>query len=253
MRLAVHRISRPAPQASRREQLLKAAGLTAVSASAGAVTEYLLDPERGHSRRARLRDKTAHAAHEVNEGLEGLSRDLSNRGRGVAAGARYRVVGRMTDDAVLHDRVRAELGRQVSHPHAIQVEVDDRTVTLTGDVLAAEADQAIRAINRIPGVRDVETQWRVYDEPGDVPTLQGRARPGKPQSGLRQENWSPTARLLTAAGVIASWPLSSRLPATVRWTMRGAGSVLAARALTNQPLRHLARRPSPHPTAPHLA
>ena len=78
--------------------------------------------------------------------------------------------------ATIVDRVRAELGRLVSHPSAIQVRVNGRTVTLVGDVLADEDKQARHAIKRIPGVKNVDTQWTVHEEPGSVPTLQGKGR-----------------------------------------------------------------------------
>jgi osmotically-inducible protein OsmY len=156
--------------------LLKSAGLTVAGVCAGVVTEYLLDPERGRTRRSRLRDKSMHAAHEVTDGLGGMSRNMSHRGRGMAMAARYRITGRFTDDAVLHDRVRAELGRCVSHPHAVQVRVEGRTVTLIGDVLADEEKAARHAINRIPGVKHVDALWTVHEEEGDVPTLQGKRR-----------------------------------------------------------------------------
>lgn len=157
-------------------RLIRSAGLAAAGVCAGMMTEYLLDPDRGKARRARMRDRTAHRANALNDGLSGLSRDVSNRGRGMAMATRYRVTGRSADDAVLHDRVRAELGRLVSHPHAIQVRVDGRTVTLVGDVLADEDKLARHAIKRIPGVKNVDTQWTVHAEPGSVPTLQGKGR-----------------------------------------------------------------------------
>jgi hypothetical protein len=159
---------------------LKSAGLTMAGLCAGMVTQYLMDPDRGRTRRARLRDRSAHAAHGMNDGLSGLTRDMSNRGRGMAMAARYRVTGRSADDAVLHDRVRAELGRCVSHPHALQVRVDGGAVTLVGDVLADEEKMARHAIKRIPGVKNVDAQWTVHEEPGDVPTLQGKGRGKRP-------------------------------------------------------------------------
>ena len=55
---------------------LKTAGLTVAGVCAGMVTEYLMDPERGRARRAKLRDRSAHAAHGMNGGLNGLSRGL---------------------------------------------------------------------------------------------------------------------------------------------------------------------------------
>ncbi|MER7618283.1 BON domain-containing protein, partial [Nonomuraea wenchangensis] len=123
---------------------------------AGAAVAYLCDPVRGRSRRARARDKAAHATHKLRDGLGVLSRDLSNRSRGLAAAVRYRFSGRSVDDRVLHERVRAELGRHVSHSHAVDVLVHDGIVTLAGDVLAAEDERARRAIRRVPGVRGVE-------------------------------------------------------------------------------------------------
>jgi uncharacterized protein YwbE len=159
---------------------LKKAGLTVAGICAGMVTEYLMDPERGRARRAKLRDKSAHMTRGMNPDLNGLTHDMSNRGRGMVMAARYRITGRWTDDSVLHDRVRAELGRVVSHPHAVQVRVDGGTVTLVGDVLADEEKQARHAVKRIPGVKDVDTQWTVHEEPGDVPTLQGKRRSKRP-------------------------------------------------------------------------
>jgi hypothetical protein len=156
--------------------LLKSTGLAVAGVCAGIVTEYLLDPERGRTRRSRLRDRTMHAAHGATDGLGGMTRDLSHRGRGMAMAARYRVTGRFTDDAVLHDRVRAELGRCVSHPHAVQVRVEGRSVTLIGDVLTDEEKSARHAIKRIPGVKHLDALWTLHDEEGDVPTLQGKRR-----------------------------------------------------------------------------
>ena len=75
---------------------LKTAGLTVAGVCAGMVTEYLIDPERGRARRARLRDKSAHAA----QGMNGMSRDMSNRGRGMAMAARDRMTGRSGDPSM---------------------------------------------------------------------------------------------------------------------------------------------------------
>lgn len=165
----------------RREQkrgprLLKSAGLTIVGAGAGALAAFLFDPDRGRSRRAKLRDQAAHKAHSATHDLGGRSRGFANRGRGVAAGARYRVTGRWVDDAVLHDRIRAELGRRLSHPHAVQVRTDDHVVTLTGDILADEEARTLRAVKHVPGVQEVHVQWTVHESAGDVPTLQGSGK-----------------------------------------------------------------------------
>ncbi|MFG1704260.1 SRPBCC family protein [Nonomuraea sp. M3C6] len=206
---------------------------------AGAAIAYVFDPVRGRTRRALGRDKAAHATHELKDGLGVLSRDLANRSRGTAAAARYRVAGRSADDRILHERVRAELGRHVCHPHAVEVHVQNRVVTLTGDVLAAEDERTRRAVRRIPGVRRVETRWAVHRDAAGVPQLQGTARPREPVPELLQERWSPTARLVAGTAAAAMWALSGGLPRPVAWAARGAGAVLATRVATNLPLRRL--------------
>ncbi|MEW9550419.1 SRPBCC family protein [Nonomuraea sp. NPDC050783] len=204
---------------------------------AGAATAYLCDPARGHARRAVARDKAAHVTHELRDGLGVLGRDLGNRCRGWAATVRYQYRGGTADDRVLHERVRAELGRHVSHPHAVQVLVQDGIVTLGGDVLAAEEERACRAARRIPGVRRVETAWAVHREAGDSPRLQGTGRRRRVVPELLQERWSPTGRLLACAGAAGLCTL--RLPRPLALAARGAAAVLALRAATNLPLSRL--------------
>ncbi|KAB8196760.1 BON domain-containing protein [Nonomuraea phyllanthi] len=206
---------------------------------AGAAVAYLFDPVAGRARRARARDQAAHQVHGLRDGLGVLSRDLGNRCRGSAAAVRYRFTGGSADDRVLHERVRAELGRYVSHPHGVEVHVQDHVVTLDGDVLAWEDERARRAVQHIPGVRRVQARWRTHRDTAGVPTLQGRRRRREPVPELLQQQWSPTARF--AAGTVSAWMwmLSGRLPRPVSWAVRSASVVLAARVATNLPLRRL--------------
>ncbi|WP_188195193.1 SRPBCC family protein [Nonomuraea sp. SYSU D8015] len=206
---------------------------------AGAAVAYLFDPARGRTRRARTRDKAAHATHQLRDGIGVLGRDLANRGRGSAAAVRYRVAGRRADDRILYERVRAELGRHVSHPHAVEVHVQDRVVTLTGDILTAEEDRTRRAVRRVPGVKRVEARWNTHRDAGESFMLQGGGRRREPVPELLQEQWSPTARFLAGTGGAALWAMSRGLPRPAAWVVRGAGTVLAARAATNLPLRRL--------------
>lgn len=220
----------------RRSRAIVAAVL---GACIGAVVTYLLDPDRGRARRAKVRDKGAHATHEVRDGLGVLGRDLSNRGRGSAAAARYRLTGSSADDRILHERVRAELGRHVSHPHAVEVEVHERVVTLTGDVLTGEDERARKMVRRIPGVKHVETHWNVHRDAGDVPRLQGTSRRRKPVPELRQRHWSPTTRLLAGGAGASLWAMSRRLPRPISWLAGCAAFAVTARAATNLPLGRL--------------
>ncbi|WP_327581209.1 SRPBCC family protein [Nonomuraea sp. NBC_00507] len=206
---------------------------------AGAAIAYLFDPARGRSRRAKSRDKAAHARHELRDSLGVLRRDLANRSRGSAAAVRYRVAGRSVDDRVLYERVRAELGRHVSYPHAVEVHVQDRVVRLDGDVLATEDERTRRALRHIPGVKGVEAHWTPYDDAAQSPRLQGAGRRREPVPELLQQQWSPTTRFLAGTAAAGMMALPGGLPRPVAWAVRGAGALLAARAATNLPLRRL--------------
>ncbi|HEU5249445.1 MAG TPA: BON domain-containing protein [Thermoanaerobaculia bacterium] len=139
----------------------------------GAALMYVLDPERGKRRRALVRDKTARAAHKARERLDARSRDLRNRARGAAAEVKSRVRREDVPDSVLEERVRAEIGRVVSTPGAIDVSVIARTATLSGPVLASEVDELVARVRGVRGIEDVENRLAVYETPEEVPALQG--------------------------------------------------------------------------------
>lgn len=50
---------------------------------AGAAAMYLLDPDRGRSRRALIRDKAVGLGNDVKKGVTSTTRDLSNRAKGM--------------------------------------------------------------------------------------------------------------------------------------------------------------------------
>ncbi|WP_433500867.1 SRPBCC family protein [Sphaerimonospora sp. CA-214678] len=219
--------------------LSRTAGAAGLGACAGALAEYLLDPDLGRTRRARLRDKGVHVVHRSRGGIGILGRDLGNRSRGAVAGVRYRILGRHVDDRVLSERVRAELGRHVSHPHAVEVHVDGGQVTLAGHVLERETRRACRAVARIPGVRGVDADWTVHHDTEGVIQLQGGGRPRERVPEIFQQCWSPTARFFAGAAAATTWGMAGRLPKPLAWTVRAGCAVLAARAATNLPLKRL--------------
>ena len=229
MRLVTERVPR----------YVSTAGEVGLGAAAGAAVEYLFDPDRGRSRRAKVRVKLASGTHRSRDGLEVLTQDMAARSSGVVAAARHRLAGREADDRVLHERVRELLGRHVSHPRAVEVHVRDGVATLTGHVFAGEDGPACRAIKRVPGITHVEARWSVHTDPSEVPALQGGTRLRGSVPELLQENWSPSARFLAGSGGVAAWALASRLPAPAAWALRGAGAAFAARAVTNMPFKRL--------------
>jgi hypothetical protein len=183
-------------------RVLAAAGL-------GALVMYLLDPDGGRRRRARMRDRLVSAAHRTTDAVDATSRDVGNRARGVVAELRGRLSSAPVDDDVLRERVRTRIGTAVGHPGAIDVGVADGTVTLRGPVLADEVDRLVRRVRSVRGVRDAINQLDVHDEPGQVPGLQGQPRTVRRGEvrALLESRWSPGAPLLAAlvGGVMALW------------------------------------------------
>ena len=201
----------------------------------GACTMYFLDPQSGRRRRARTRDQLIHARKRLAEAGDVTARDAAHRARGLVVGARRLFSREGVSDEVLAGRVRAALGRSVSHPHAIEVGVAGGRVTLEGPVLAHEVRPLLRAVRNVAGARAVADHLAVYEreQAGHVSALQG----GMPRSGnrfeLMQDNWSPAARLLT--GVVGAGMLASafRARAGMCALLGIGGSALLARAATN--------------------
>src|ERR671914_2548723 len=105
-------------------------------AAIGLALMYFLDPNSGRRRRARTRDKVVHAARLVNEGAKVTARDTVHRAQGAWAEAKRLFNHEENiDDETLIGRVRAALGRVVSHPHAIEVAASGGHVTLLGPIL----------------------------------------------------------------------------------------------------------------------
>src|SRR4051794_33595276 len=90
-------------------------------AALGALTMYYFDPQSGRRRRAVCEDWFASLGHETADAAAVVGRDLTHRARGLAAEARHLVIKDHADDRIITDRVRAALGRVVSHPRAIEV------------------------------------------------------------------------------------------------------------------------------------
>lgn len=124
----------------------------------GAVTMFLLDPNRGRRRRALLRDGIAHRAHEVGEfgaRIGSRARHVRNRARGTIIAAKTRIPHEVIDDEVLERRVRAHLSRLVSHPETIHISAEYGRVTLRGIEPEGDADHLVGQVEDIDGVHDV--------------------------------------------------------------------------------------------------
>jgi hypothetical protein len=207
----------------------------------GAGLMYIFDPDLGRRRRALMRDQVEHTVNELGDFLGKASRDLYNRACGVAAELGTMFDAEVPDDRRLVERVRAKLGRVVSHPKAIVVTADRGRVTLRGPILAHEAEPLCRAVAEVRGVLAVEDQLEIHDQPGGIGALQGGApRPGE-RGELWQGHWSPAMQLIVgAAGGVLALKIARRGGLTAL-AVAAAGLGLAARG-THDSSRHL-RRP----------
>jgi hypothetical protein len=171
----------------------------------GGALMYYLDPDRGRSRRAAARGRITHVLNGIDHEIEVTSRDIANRTHGLIARTRSVLSEDHPSDAVIAARVRARLGREVSHPRAILVTAAGGHVTLAGDIPVAELGRLLRAVRSVRGVVTVDDRLRVHDRPGEHPALRGgRPRTGQ-RAGLWQETWSPSMWLLAgAAGAAAA-------------------------------------------------
>jgi uncharacterized membrane protein len=174
---------------------------TGVVVGAGAM--YLLDPDRGARRRSLLRDQGIHASHKVRDELAGVARDARNRSAGIAAELRSHFQYDQVSDEILAERVRSTIGRAVSHPGAIEVNVFEGRVTLGGHVLADELPQLVGQAGRVRGVSEVRNELEMHATAENVPALQGIGR--RPQ-GESPGEWRWVSRLLlgTAGGLLAA-------------------------------------------------
>lgn len=208
-------------------------------AALGAGLMYVLDPERGARRRAMARDKVVHLSHKTSDAMRKTAEYTRNYTKGFVAEARARLSAEPVDDERLMARVRSALGRAVSHPSSIEVNVRNGVVSLGGPVLAEELPRLMRTVEGVRGVRKVVHQLEVRQQAGSVPGLQGGiARTGRLPT-LGQAHWPPPTRLAigAAGGGLAVWGVMRR-----DWlgaALGLAGLTMIARAWTNKPLRQL--------------
>lgn len=174
---------------------------TGVVIGAGAM--YLLDPEQGARRRSLLRDQGIHAGHKVRKELAGAARGARNRTAGAAAELRARFQQDQASDEILTERVRSAIGRAVSHPGAIAVNVFEGRATLEGHVLADELPELVRRVGRVRGVSEVRNELEMHDSAENVAALQGV---GHRRLAQRQVELQRVTRLLigTTGGLLAA-------------------------------------------------
>ncbi|MBV8757348.1 MAG: SRPBCC family protein [Deltaproteobacteria bacterium] len=194
---------------------------------------YLLDPQRGRTRRARLQSALVHAAKRERDLLKRGLRDARHRAKGASERAR-RVFSEPVPDAVVLGRIRAQLGRAIAHARALDIDVRDGKAILGGAVLTAEAATVVRCVKAVPGVRDVVDRMERKVTAGANPAL--ATEPHRP----RIRSWTPAAQVgaLGASAALIGYGLLKRGD-LIGKLVAAAGGGLALRAVFNEPLPKL--------------
>jgi osmotically-inducible protein OsmY len=225
------------------------------AAALGAGAMYFLDPRSGGRRRALVRDQGVHAQRRMREMADKTANDVRNRAVGLAARSRRLWQREPVSDPQLAERVRAMLGRVVSHPSALEVTVTDGVVRLSGPILEHEVERLVRAVGKVRGVEGVEDHLELHLA-ADIPALQGGSERTGDLPDLLQRRWSPTTRLLLATAgatlAVAGGARRDRLGAL----LGGLGLTMLGSGLSPiEPTRLLRRRDlEAEPWAPeHLA
>ena len=213
------------------------------AAGVGAGLMFLLDPDLGTRRRAILRDKLFSLSRLAAWATDKTSRDVKNRlyGTVVATKSRFGDTDVDTSDDILVERVRSQMGRTVSHPHAIHVSAKNSCVILSGEILSNELNGLIRAVSGVKGVKDVVNELNTHDRPGDISSLQGgRTRRGN-RLALFQSNWPPAVRLVVGTGGLITTAAGTKQGGLIGSILTGIGAGLTVLSMTNQSMRQIAR------------
>jgi osmotically-inducible protein OsmY len=215
--------------------MVRVRGVLLTGLGLGAGLMYLLDPSRGKRRRALIRDQVRHAAEAGREAVGAAARDVENRAGGMVSRVRGLVNPGPVDDGVLIERVRAILGRVVSHPRAIDVDAENGEVILRGSILQSELSRLLNRVRRIRGVNAVISELEAHQSPNHVPSLQGGGE-RQPRAAW-PANLAPSSRLMTGAAGVALTTYGAVRRSVPAALIAAAGMGLIARVATTSQRR----------------
>ncbi|HVY91105.1 MAG TPA: BON domain-containing protein [Bryobacteraceae bacterium] len=127
----------------------------------GAGLMYLFDPRRGRSRRSRLMGEARGILHRGEHRLANRRKDLVNRLEGLGVRVADAVAPEAPpSDETLLERIRARMGHVISHPHEVEVHVEDGVVFLEGKLGHLERRRLTQEVRGMEGVRELNTNLR---------------------------------------------------------------------------------------------
>jgi hyperosmotically inducible periplasmic protein len=131
---------------------------TLFGAAAGAAAAYLLDPDQGRGRRARLADQAEAMLRRTSAAAAGRARHAVSAAVGTVLEARSRLMPAPADDTTLRDRIRSEaLGHSAVPAGRINLDVVDGRATLRGELDdPGVIEDVVRRVRAVPGVVGVE-------------------------------------------------------------------------------------------------
>src|SRR6267143_1872477 len=208
-------------------------GLGVLGTALGAGAMFLLDPNTGPRRRAILRDKLVSLMHLTAWAADKTSRDVKNRLSGTVHSTKSRFTNSAVSDDVLVERVRSQMGRAVSHSHAVRVTAKNGRVTLTGEILSDELNDLLQAVSAVKGVEEVNNQLAAHEGPVRISSLQGGPI-RRSRYALLESNWPPAWRLMIGAAGLLATGAGIKQGGFLGTILSGIGTGMVALALTNQ-------------------
>ncbi len=143
--------------------MVRRLGVFTAGLASGAAIAYLVDFDRGRSRRARLVDQSKARARDMKRSMKsGMEYQ-----KGVAKGVVHDLTEPLRteqryDDETLLQKLRSEALGYWDHPDTIEVDISDGTVRLTGDVGDQNArDQLVKLIRRVDGVGLIDDRLQI--------------------------------------------------------------------------------------------
>lgn len=207
----------------------------------GAGLMYLFDPDKGKRRRAVARDRASHLSNAARRKLKKTSHDFTNRAYGTFRETKSLISRRneAVSGETLEARIKTRLGRLTSHPNALKTKVEDGWVILSGAILEAEADDVLKKISKMCGVKAVEDRLERHTPEDKIPALLNGKAKGKTNG--KAAHWSPAKRVLAATAGGALTYYAARRGGLIGQLFGAAGIALVTRGVTDKTIENLAK------------